>query len=82
MSKLLSSRRFWVFVLAQVISIATLVLAHYLTDPFNLELAKMFIGLVEGTGGIVIVAYTVDDTASHVQAIKSGVHPDYPEPKP
>jgi len=74
----LTSRRFWVFIVAQVISIAGVILAHYFTDPFAVQMTQMGIGFVEGLAGLLIVAYTVDDTAQGVAAIKMGTHPDYP----
>ena len=69
MSKLLKSRRFWVFISAQLISIIGVVIAHYVQDPFATQLAGMAIVLVEGLAGFLIAAYTVED----IQAIKSGV---------
>ena len=74
----LTSRRLWTFVIAQVVSIITLAIGHFVVDPFALELAKLIIGLVEGVASILIIAYTVDDITSNVAAIKAGSHPDYP----
>jgi hypothetical protein len=57
----LHSRRFWTFLVAQVLSIGAVVFAHYVTDPFSVQLATMTIGLVEGVAAILITAYTVED---------------------
>jgi hypothetical protein len=80
----LQSRRLWTFILAQVVSIATLVVGHYVADPFALQLATYFVGLVEGVASILIVAYTVDDIKARssdatiqIAAIQAGTHPDY-----
>jgi hypothetical protein len=81
MSKLLTSRRFWTFIVAQVIAIAGVIFAHYITDPFGVQMVQMGIGCVEGLAGILIAAYTVDDTATGVAAVKAGLHPDYPPVK-
>jgi hypothetical protein len=75
----LSSRRLWTFVIAQLVTIATFVFSHYVTvDP---QLVGLVIGFVEGLAGILITAYTVDDVSSNVTAIKAGTHPDFPVDK-
>ena len=72
----LKSRRFWTFVVAQLVSVATLVFGHYVViDP---AIQTIVISTVEGLAGFLIAAYTVDDTSSNVTAIKMGTHPDYP----
>jgi hypothetical protein len=78
MAKLLTSRRFWTFIVAQLISIVGVVIAHYVNDPFGTQLAGMGIMFVEGLAGFLIAAYTIDDINSNTEAIKAGVHPDYP----
>jgi hypothetical protein len=71
----LKSRRFWTFVVAQLVAIATFVFSHYvLVSP---DLLALVISTVEGLAGILIAAYTVDDVSSNVTAIKAGSHPDY-----
>lgn len=77
----LKSRRFWTFIVAQVVGVVPLVIAHYATDPFTVEMAKFGLGVVEGLAGLLIIGYTVDDTAQGVTAIKAGTHPDYPPAK-
>jgi hypothetical protein len=57
----LQSRRFWTFLVAQVLSVGAFVFAHYVTDPFAVQLATMTIGLIEGLAAILIAAYTVED---------------------
>lgn len=85
----LNSRRLWTFILAQVVSIATLIIGHYIVDPFALQLATAIVVSVEGVAAILIVAYTVDDTRLNtarakadadveIAAIQAGTHPDFP----
>jgi uncharacterized membrane protein len=90
----LNSRRLWTFVIAQIVSIATLIVGHSFQDPYALQMAVTVIGFIEGLAGILITMLTVDDvkkngevikadTAVQVAAIKAGTHPDYlPAPKP
>jgi hypothetical protein len=78
----LKSRRFWTFIIAQLVGIAPLVIAHYATDPFTVDMAKFGLAFIEGLAGVLIVSYTVDDTASNVTAIRAGTHPDYPPVAP
>lgn len=73
----MSSRRFWTFLVAQILTIATAIIAHYVNDPFGVEMAKMIIAFVQGLAGILITGYTIDDTVSHKAAIMTGVHPYY-----
>lgn len=74
--KVLTSRRFWTFVVAQIVAIATFVFGHYVViDP---AIQTIVISTVEGLAGFLIAAYTVDDTASNVTAIQMGTHPDFP----
>lgn len=68
---ILSSRRFWAFLIAQIITIATLVINHYVADPFAKEMAVYLIGTVQGLAGILIVAYTVDDTRLNTAQVKA-----------
>jgi hypothetical protein len=76
MTKLTTSRRFWTFVVAQLIAGLVLVFSHSLT--ISPDVQTYIITTVEGLAGILIAAYTVDDVSSNVTAIKAGVHPDYP----
>jgi hypothetical protein len=72
----LQSRRFWTFLVAQLVSIATFVFGHYVViDP---AVQTIVITTVEGLAAFLIGAYTVDDTATNVAAIKAGTHPDFP----
>jgi uncharacterized membrane protein len=84
----LTSRRLWTFIIAQIVSIASLVIGHYVQDPFALQLAQMIVATVQGLAAIVIVAYTVDDTRANtaeikadkdiqIAAIQAGSHPDF-----
>ncbi len=85
----LKSRRLWTFVLAQLVSLATLLIGQYFKDPVAMQTATIMIGTVQGVAGILIVALTVDDSrlntamtramqAVEVAAVEMGVHPDYP----
>lgn len=87
----LNSRRLWTFIIAQVVSIATLIVGHSFKDPYALQMAVTVIGFVEGLAGILITMLTVDDvknngeiaksnTAIQVAAINAGSHPDFPLP--
>jgi hypothetical protein len=67
----LTSRRFWTFVIAQVLTIGTMVFNHYATDPFITQLAPLIISLIEGIAGFVVVAFTVDDMHSNALAAKT-----------
>jgi hypothetical protein len=80
MQTLLTSRRFWTFVVAQIISIVGVILAHYFTDPFVTQLVGMGIIFVEGLAGFLIAAYTVDDlqkirSAANVEIAKANNPP-------
>ena len=88
----LTSRRLWTFVIAQIVSLATLIIGHALTDPFALQIGTLVIGMVEGLAGILIVSFTVDDSrlnvaqvkaqaAVEVAAVQAGTHPDFPPVK-
>ncbi len=79
--RLLQSRRFWTFVIAQVISMVVLVANHYIADPFASQLSANLIAFVEGLAGFVIVGYTVDDTITNRMAVKMGTHPYFQVPK-
>lgn len=72
----LTSRRLWTFILAQVVSIVTLLIGHFIQDPFALQLAGYLIALVEGVASILIVAYTVDDINN--QNVKAKLPPEQP----
>jgi hypothetical protein len=63
------------------VAITLFVLSNYVQDPKTVELAKIVIAGVDSVAAVIIAAYTVDDVASNVTAIKAGLHPDYP-PKP
>ena len=63
MSKVLTSRRFWTFVVDQVVTILMFIASTYIQDPAILELVKMVIILVNGIAGFLILAYTVEDVA-------------------
>lgn len=85
MSRVFTSRRLWTFVIAQVVSLATLIVGHFVADPFYNQVAVLFISTVEGVGLFVIGALTVDDIKANgydkdiqLRAIDAGVHPDYP----
>jgi hypothetical protein len=89
MAQLLTSRRLWTFVVAQVVAIAAFVIANYVHDPAASQLAGLLIGMVEGIAGIVIAAFTVDDVKLNTStvaankeielaAIAQGTHPDFP----
>src|ERR1035437_508999 len=78
MANLFQSRRFWTFILAQVVSIGGIVIAHFVNDPFGTQMTGMGIIFIEGLAGFLIAAYTIDDMNTNTQAIKAGVHPDYP----
>lgn len=72
----LQSRRFWTFVIAQLVSILTFLFGHYIAiDP---AVQTIVITTVEGLAAFLIGAYTVDDTATNVTAIKAGTHPNFP----
>ncbi len=75
--KVISSRRFWVFVLSQLVTITLFAASTFITDLNMLKLAQMIVSLVEGVGIFVVVAYTVDDVTSNVMAIRAGTHPNY-----
>lgn len=76
MSKLITSRRLWTFIVAQIVAGMVLAFAHSLT--LSPDLQTYAITTVEGLAGILITAFTVDDVSSNVTAIRAGVHPDYP----
>jgi|ERR1035437_126237 hypothetical protein len=80
MANLFQSRRFWTFILAQVVSIGGIIIAHFVNDPFGTQMTGMGIIFIEGLAGFLIAAYTVDDMNTNTQAIKAGVHPDFPPP--
>jgi hypothetical protein len=89
MKALLTSRRLWTFLVGQILTIGTFVFSHYNQDPFAIQLATMVVGFIEGLTGVLLIAFTVDDTrlntaqvksdtAIQVAAIQAGTHPNYP----
>ena len=76
MKSLLTSRRLWTFVLAQLVAGLVLIFSHSLT--ISPDVQTYVITTIEGLAGILIAAYTVDDVSSNVTAIKAGTHPRYP----
>lgn len=67
---ILTSRRFWTFVVAQIISIGTFVFGHY--TQLDVVVQTLVISTIEGLAGFLIAAYTVDDTVTNVAALKAG----------
>jgi hypothetical protein len=82
MNKILSSRRFWAFILTMVANVTTLVINHYVNDPFMRDLSVTLVASFTTIGGIVITCYTIDDVASNVTAIKAGSHPYFQNQQP
>ena len=91
MKQLLTSRRLWTFLVGQILTIGTFVFAHYNQDPFATQLATMVVSFIEGLTGVLLIAFTVDDsrlntaqvksnTEIQVAAIQAGSHPAYPLP--
>jgi hypothetical protein len=85
MKQLLTSRRVWTFIIAQVVAIATFLVANYIHDPVTSQLAAILIGTVEGAAAIVVSMLTIDDVNGikadkeiQIAAIDAGTHPDYP----
>jgi len=81
----LQSRRLWTLIIAGVVNIVSLVIGHYITDPFALQMAAALIGLFNAIAGILVVSYTVDDIKGNnaqrdieIAAVQAGTHPDYP----
>jgi len=64
----LSSRRLWTFIVAQMVTIATFVFSHYVS--VDTELVGLVIGFVQGLAAILITAYTVDDINNQNQSAK------------
>jgi hypothetical protein len=67
---ILKSRRFWTFVVAQLVASMTLVFGHYV--PIDPGVQTLVISTIEGLAGFLIAAYTVDDTVTNVAALKAG----------
>jgi hypothetical protein len=85
----LNSRRLWTFILAQIVSLATLLVGQYYKDPFAMQAATIMIGTVQGVAAILITALTIDDSrlntaqvrakqAVEIAAVEMGTHPEYP----
>jgi uncharacterized YccA/Bax inhibitor family protein len=70
----LKSRRFWTFVVAQLVSIASYVFSHYV-PAVSPDLVTLLIGTVEGVAVILISAYTVDDVSTNIALIHAGQAP-------
>jgi hypothetical protein len=92
LKQLLTSRRLWTFLVGQILTIGTFVFSHYNQDPFAIQLATMVVGFIEGLTGVLLIAFTVDDTRLNtaqvksnteiqVAAINAGSHPAYPSPQ-
>jgi hypothetical protein len=73
----LKSRRFWTMMVDVLVSTVTYVISLYSTPQVQ-EIAKFMIVTYQPVAIFLIGAYTVDDTASNVAAIKAGTHPDFP----
>jgi hypothetical protein len=84
MSKVLTSRRFWVFVIAQAVSILTFIASNYLPDPKIVELAALLIGTIQGVAAIIVALYTVDDIngikANQAIEVAKAQNPEAPTP--
>jgi hypothetical protein len=67
----LKSRRFWTFLAAQLIALASLLTGHYLGDPFAQQIAALVIATAEGVAAILIAAYTVEDSIVRAAQVKA-----------
>jgi uncharacterized YccA/Bax inhibitor family protein len=71
MPDVLASKRFWTFVVAQVLTIGIFVYQHYVTDPWAAQLATMVVGMIEGVAAILIAAYTTENVQAANIAAKA-----------
>jgi hypothetical protein len=74
----MKSRRLWTLILTLVVDLASACVAYFVHDPFALQLAGIIITAVTSIGGLLIAAYTINDTVNDHAAIKEGTHPNFP----